>query len=206
MSSEDLALFLREKMGEQRVTNTEMVRRTSISRRTWYRLLSADIEEAKLSTLVKLANALNVSVAELVQIYFSRRPAVSRVVKEAIVETNLPNNSLVSSGGVFIKTWLVKNKTNECWKGLSLKCIDEDLPIQVRSVKGSCMIPTQTLNPEMYEIVIPDTNIGSVANISLTFTAPEQLGSTVSHWRFSRKGQLLEDQNVPKLSCLVKVV
>lgn len=70
MSADDFAIFLREEMGRQRVNNTEMVRRTNISRRTWYRLLDADIKEAKLSTMMKLANGLNVSVEDLIQVYF----------------------------------------------------------------------------------------------------------------------------------------
>lgn len=65
MSAEDLALFLRQKMGEKKTTNMDMVRLTKISRRTWYRLVNADIEEAKLSTLIKLANALDTNVTEL---------------------------------------------------------------------------------------------------------------------------------------------
>lgn len=92
MSAEDLALFLRKKMGEQCTTNTEMVRRTGISRRTWYRLLNSDIEEAKLSTLIKLANALNVSVTQIVQIYFSRGSFSTKVAKGHAIRANLSVN------------------------------------------------------------------------------------------------------------------
>ena len=73
MSAEDFAVYLREEMGRQRVNNTEMVRKTNISRRTWYRLLDADIKEVRLSTLMKLASGLNVSVEDLIQIYFSNK-------------------------------------------------------------------------------------------------------------------------------------
>ena len=72
MSAEDLSRCLREKMGQQRTNNTEMARQANISRRTWYRLLDSDIEESKMSTLLKLSKVLDISITELIHIYFKK--------------------------------------------------------------------------------------------------------------------------------------
>lgn len=74
MSAEDLARFLRRRMGEMKLTNSDVAARANIARQSWYRLLNAEIEEAKLSTLVRLAEALGVSVMVLLQLYYRGRP------------------------------------------------------------------------------------------------------------------------------------
>lgn len=204
MSAEDLALFLRQRMGERKATNTEMVKKTNLSRRTWYRLLNADIEEAKLSTLIKLANALDLSVSQLVDIYFNKRPIPKKSATR--IGTNLPANSIVSTNQVFTKTWEIRNFSNMVWSGLTLRCIDETL--EVRSLVGHKSPPLKppVLKPSKTEIILPTTQPNDVLRISIDFTAPDRGSSTISHWRFYKDGYLIEDDSVPHLDCLVMVV
>lgn len=74
MSALDLAHHLREQLGTLGMTITEASVRSGISRQTWHRLLQADIDEAKLSTLVKVANVLETHVITLLTVYFQRKP------------------------------------------------------------------------------------------------------------------------------------
>ncbi|QTR49449.1 helix-turn-helix domain-containing protein [Candidatus Thiothrix anitrata] len=74
MSALDLAHHLREQLAVLGMTVTEASARSGISRQTWHRLLQADIDEARLSTLVKVANVLETHVITLLTIYFQRKP------------------------------------------------------------------------------------------------------------------------------------
>jgi DNA-binding Xre family transcriptional regulator len=206
MSAEDLALFLRKKMGEQRSNNTEMVRRTGISRRTWYRLLNADIDEARLSTLVKLANALDVNVTQLMDVYFGYRHKATKNPKTNTPSTNLPSNSLITVGQTFVKVWELKNTSICQWQGLVLKCIDDHLDIQLVDRAGSEAPSVSMLKPENNQIEIPDTPIGGVIKVSVSFLAPDTPCTTVSHWRFYQDEEMLQGQSFPILDCLIKVV
>lgn len=206
MSADDLAIFLRRKMGEQRSNNTDMVKQINISRRTWYRLLSADIEEAKLSTLIKLANALDVSTTQLVHIYFKDSATGARPDhKKFMLHTNIPSNSLVKADQRFTKTWEIKNNSNGHWQDITLRCIDDTLLIQSID-KSDKMQPVPTLTPEHRQVSIPDIRAGEVATISVNFRAPKQLGAIISHWCFYKQDELLCESTFPRLDCLVKVV
>ena len=74
MSALDLAHHLRAQLEALGMTITEASARSGISRQTWHRLLQADIDEAKLSTLVKVANVLETHVITLLTVYFQRKP------------------------------------------------------------------------------------------------------------------------------------
>jgi transcriptional regulator with XRE-family HTH domain len=74
MSALDLAHHLRAQLEALGMTITEASARSGISRQTWHRLLQADIDEAKLSTLVKVANVLETHVLTLLTVYFQRKP------------------------------------------------------------------------------------------------------------------------------------
>lgn len=205
MSAQDLALFLRQKMGEKKATNVEMVRRTKISRRTWYRLLSADIEEAKLSTLVKLASALDTSVAHLVHLYFQSHRSKHRLIQET-VKTNLPSNSLVKTEQSFTKAWEISNQSRKTWKNLTLRCIDDALDIRFHEDNNTGFQPVSTLKSERREVSIAETKVGDTVSISIDFVAPNTIGTTMSHWRFFDGDKQMLGKAFPKLDCLVKVI
>ncbi|PID47376.1 MAG: hypothetical protein CSB47_00585, partial [Proteobacteria bacterium] len=122
------------------------------------------------------------------------------------ITTNLPSNSLVDADSAFVKSWNIKNHTEQHWKGLTLRCIDEDLDVQIINAANKTKLPTHTLQPEHWEIRVPDTNVGYVASVSVNFMAPKHPGTTVSHWRFFKNGKRLNDDLFPALNCLVMVV
>lgn len=72
MSAQAVSAFLRRTMLRQGLNNSQVASRAGISRQTWYNLLNADIKEAKLSTIMNVAKALDVSPNVLTDIYFSR--------------------------------------------------------------------------------------------------------------------------------------
>jgi len=72
MSAQAVSAFLRRTMLRQGLNNSQVAIRAGISRQTWYNLLNADIKEAKLSTIMNVAKALEVSPNVLTDIYFNR--------------------------------------------------------------------------------------------------------------------------------------
>ncbi|UOG92455.1 MAG: helix-turn-helix transcriptional regulator [Candidatus Thiothrix sulfatifontis] len=69
MSSRDLANYLEQRVAMLGISRSEVARRADISRQTWYRLLSADLMDTKLSTIMRLAEALETSPLHLLCLY-----------------------------------------------------------------------------------------------------------------------------------------
>lgn len=69
MSSRDLADYLEQRVAMLGISRSEVARRADISRQTWYRLLSADLTDAKLSTIMRLAEALETPPLHLLRLY-----------------------------------------------------------------------------------------------------------------------------------------
>lgn len=210
MSSENLADYLRMKVGEMRKSNTEIARQAGISRRTWYRLLNADVEEARLSTLIKLASVLDTSVVNLLGIYyggkaFNKLPKVNLLNEQ--VASGVPDNSIVNIGEEFTKTWEVINlQGDNYWKDLSLCCIDDQLEVRMKAGSDSAVQSPRGLFARKKHVDVSFTPLGKKALISVKFKAPNKACTTISHWRFKLKGIFVEDDSFPVLHCLVRVV
>lgn len=75
MSSTDLANYVQRRMQVLDLSLVEAVQRSGLSRQTWHKLMRAEIQEAKISTLVKVAATLRTSVPDLLDIYFQSKSA-----------------------------------------------------------------------------------------------------------------------------------
>lgn len=76
MSSLELAHYMQKRMDTLGLTITDASRQSGISRQTWYKLIQADIREAKLNTLIKVASALKTTPVHLMDIYFQKKVAL----------------------------------------------------------------------------------------------------------------------------------
>lgn len=216
MSAEDLASFLRRRMGELRLNNSDVAVKAKIARQTWYRLLNAEIEEARLSTLARLADALGLHVMSLLKVYYQGKALgySSQVLSQKkyasgfVADVTYPDNSIVSVNEVFTKTWEVVNLGRETWRGLSLQCVDDYLEVRVKSgyEAASGEYEQYGLQPLVNRIAIPETASGQSVQISVTFRAPPVSCTVVSHWKtFNAAGEMLFP-NRRGLHCQVKVV
>ena len=73
MSAQALSLFLLQRMRKQGLSNTQVAQQAGISRQTWYNLLNSDIKETKISTLIRVAEVLEVRPLQLLDVYFAGR-------------------------------------------------------------------------------------------------------------------------------------
>lgn len=208
MSAFELADYLRTRLKSQKLTTTEAARRSGISRQTWHKLLRADISEARLSTLVKVAETLEAHPLSMLRIYFNENPLgrlsarVSRQSKNDkvdkkyvsgfIADVSYPDNSVVQIGEEFEKIWEVANLGTEPWVGWRLQCMDESQPANLAPLSGS--------------VPIPETKPGEHVRLGVHFRAPAFPCNAISHWQcVDANGAVI----FPKLSglyCMVKVV
>jgi transcriptional regulator with XRE-family HTH domain len=208
MSSIELSDYLRHRMKELDLSNTDVAIRANISRPTWYRLLNNDITEAKISTLMGISNALDTHLMYLLRLNFhgqsNDRPALeykdySKKTAGFVTDITYPPNSIVSTEEVFIKTWQVVNLTQKDWKGLQLSCLDAD----TRSKKhpnGLCVFPKRR------QVAIPITKRGEAVKISVQLTAPHYACTVISDWQIvDQYGQPFKT-NIGILHCIVDVI
>lgn len=82
MSSMDLANYVQRRMQVMDLSLKEAAERSGISRQTWHKLMRAEIQEAKVSTLIKVAATLRISVPDLLEVYFQSNGASNHQWKQ----------------------------------------------------------------------------------------------------------------------------
>ena len=207
MSSLSLAKFLRQRMVLLKLTNTEVAKRAKISRPTWYALLNAEIGEARLTTMVNLASALETHPMVLLRLYFSESTfSASHQINRSnykyacgfIADVTYPVNSTVFTGETFTKVWRVINLGRQTWRALYLQCMDN----QGLNSKADAFL----LQPQAARISLPETPSGEGADLSVIFKAPEYPCTVVSEWKAVNSEGVIEGDSFGVLRCVVKVV
>ncbi|SEA21003.1 Helix-turn-helix domain-containing protein [Thiothrix caldifontis] len=79
MSAIDLASYVQRRMKTLNISMKDAATRSGLSRQTWHKLMRAEIQEAKVSTLIKVAAILRISVPVLLDIYFQSRTSATPV-------------------------------------------------------------------------------------------------------------------------------
>ncbi|QLQ33913.1 MAG: helix-turn-helix domain-containing protein [Candidatus Thiothrix singaporensis] len=90
MSAIDLAKYVQARMEKLDLTVTSAAQRSGISRQTWHKLMRADIKEAKISTLIRVANALKITVPDLIEVYFHSGEQFCRFTRHNHPSTDSP--------------------------------------------------------------------------------------------------------------------
>lgn len=217
MSASDLADYLRKRLDILRLSIKDAAQRSGVSRQSWHKLLNADVDEARLSTLTKVADVLETHAVHLVRLYcygaaLSQRSSISTGLKRFdtgfIADITYPDNSLVYVGQEFEKIWELVNLGSEPWRNWRLQCIDDYLKVETLAGEHNCQQPNRQcgLIPLAFSVPIPDTLPGEQVRIAVTFRTPSLPCSVISHWKIvDAEGNLV----FPKLTgvwCQVKVV
>lgn len=200
MSALDLAEYLRLRLRALRLTTTEAAKRSGISRQTWHKLLRAEIGEARLSTLIQVADTLETHPLSMLRIFFNGREVTqaahrsgdTRFVSGFIADVTYPDNSTVRAGEVFEKTWEIANVGTESWVGWRLQCMD---------VPG-----TSALQPVDSSIAIPDTRPGEHVKLSVQLRAPTLACNAISQWKCVNAAGDIVFPRQAGLYCMVTVL
>lgn len=211
MSALEVAEYLRVRLKAMDMTTTEAARRSGISRQTWHKLLRADISEARLSTLIQIADTLEVPPLSMLRIFFEDAPGKSskgtrgKRYPSALLGETCPDYTVVAAGQPFEKTWDIINLSGETWSGWQLKCIDAEMRAANKSSVRRRDVQ-YNLQPQADSIALPDTIAGESLHLSMTFQAPNTTCTAASHWKLvNTQGEVM----TPKLTglyCIVKVV
>lgn len=74
MSAIDVAEYLRKRSSDLGLSHSEVAKRSKISRQSWYRLLNAEVGQAKLTTLNAICETLEIDLLTLVGLYLDEKP------------------------------------------------------------------------------------------------------------------------------------
>lgn len=214
MSMLDLANYLRQRAVSKGISDSELARRTNISRNALIKILNAEVKSPELTTLANLAYALDELPWRLVSLFLAgtsvpcRNEWKSRTKKDDsrfIRDVNYADGSMVKLGQQFTKTWEIANAGETAWLGRKLVCQDKNHMLYKKT--GSEFIPIDYfLTPKQVEIPIPETMPGKTVALSVDFQAPNSPTLVVSHWKMiDQEGQLCFPEMLG-LRCCVNVI
>jgi len=75
----------------------------------------------------------------------------------------------------------------------------------MRAGSGEMLKPRRLL-PERSSVVVGNLEPSEVRQVEVKFTAPITPCTTISHWCFFEGGQMLPANELPHLSCQVRVI
>lgn len=219
MSAKELSDLLKARMRKLALTNSDIAKKANISRQTWYKLINAEIEEAKLSTLINLASALDLNPLTLLQTYFrghNFRPhqkfqAITQAPNETgfISDITYPDNSIVYVGEEFEKVWEIVNLGKKPWLNWRLVCVDDKVEVHTKQqdfMIGISDNPRRGLIPLVDSIPIPPTQPGEHVQLKVWFRAPLEPCTVISYWKSVDAAGNLMFPKKTGLYCQVKVM
>jgi transcriptional regulator with XRE-family HTH domain len=186
--NESLETYIRARAKDLDLNLSEVCRHAGISRQTLYSLSDASKLPA-LSTLVALADVLQVHPLRLLQLIFDELPAArtaARRQKRGDIsafgrDVTFPDGALVLPGERFVKTWELQNVGKVVWENRCLVCMDEEISVYARS--GEILKLANNLIPSADRVPVPTTLPGQTVQLSVEFTAPESQGTVLSYWK-----------------------
>jgi transcriptional regulator with XRE-family HTH domain len=212
-ASDDLETFILQRRAKLNISVVELARKAGVTRTTYYKLMKGETEQAKLGTILQLANALEVHPLALLRRMLKDYGALSHTpgttlypcdVTGFVQDVTFPDNSLVLVGQVFEKIWEIQNLGKVPWIGRRLVCVDEAVNLRIQS--GIAPYQPCLLIPAECSVTIPDTLPEKCVTLSVTFTAPEYPGTFLSYWKMVDADGRFCFPECQGLCCQVKVV
>jgi len=215
MKTNDFEQYVRQRCHQLGVSLSFIAKQSGMSRHNLYKLLAGNAENARISTVVKLAHALQTHPMVLIRhmfeqtdfpLYTNCLPLEPYDASGFIRDVTIPDNTIVKAGQRFIKTWEVQNTGQIQWSNRFLCCVDEHIELTSYSpdfrppMAQRCLIPTED------KVAITDSAPGESRKISVEFTAPQLPGSCISYWKMSDQEGNLFFPAIEGLSCLVQVL
>lgn len=214
MQKEEFAKYIRTRAKELGLSITALAQQTQISRQSLYDLFSGATEQAKLSTIINLANALQVHPIYLLRQVLDQveLPRINTIQSKNgatnmafVRDVTIPDNTNVAAGAVFTKTWEIKNTSSTAWVNRKLVCIDQPMDSSYMPSSEKMLSTCRGLKPTLREVPIKKTKAGNSVLVSVEFTAPHYPCSVMSSWNITDADSNI-DTSTEGLSCFVQVV
>jgi transcriptional regulator with XRE-family HTH domain len=179
---------------------TALAEEAGLARSYLYKLANGVTRDPSIGTLVRLAQAMQISPVLLFRHFAQLHTGQSNNVMgpatqasglrdpaDAIAfsaDVSIPDYSVVSAGEVFTKTWELQNTGFVPWRGRRLVRVDDQYTITRRHRDGSLEPVLEShLSSLQREVDVPETLPGQPVRISVDFAAPHDSCSTASIWR-----------------------
>lgn len=215
MKTQGFSNYLRKSIDKQQLTIKETAEKAGISRQNLHKILNGDIAQAKLTTLIQLAHALNKHPLDLFRAYLNHTDFPAINTKEQMVshyqndqtgfigDLTYPDYSLVNTRQVFEKQWKVQNVGQRVWENRRLVCLDEQLTVYSTNDNRTIV---HGLKADKPWLAAPRIEPDEDWTISINFTAPDYPCTVISHWKMiDQTGNFCFPESQP-LTCLVKVI
>ncbi|MDD5227546.1 MAG: NBR1-Ig-like domain-containing protein [Methylococcales bacterium] len=214
MQKEKFAKYIRIRAKELGLSITALAQQTHISRQSLYDLFSGATEQAKLSTIVNLANTLQVHPIYLLRQVldqvesprYNEGKSKNYVTEMTLIrDVTMLDNSNVVAGDVFTKTWEIKNTSDESWVNRKLVCMDQPIDSSYVPPQSKILSTCRGLKPTLREVPIKNTKVGNSVSVSVEFKAPAFPCNALSSWNMTdANGNICAATE--GLSCFVQVV
>lgn len=212
MQKEEFAKYIRTRAKELGLSITKLAQLTGISRQSLYDLFSGTTEQAKLSTVISLANTLQVHPIHLFRHLLDQveSPVYGKKedgdAMEIVRDVTIPANSEVKVGKTFTKTWEIKNTGDKAWTGRKLVCMDQPIDPNYVPPRSKVVTTCRGLLPTVREVAVKDTKSGKTTTVSVELKAPNYPCSVLSHWKLTDEDGNICSLMTEGLSCYVQVV
>ncbi len=216
MQKEEFAKYIRARAKELRMSITRLALESNISRQSLYDLFSGTTEQAKLSTVISLANTLQVHPIYLFRYLlgeaeYPRYETTESNVKPSngmtfVRDVTIPDNSKIKVGEVFTKTWEIKNTGKTAWVGHKLVCMDQPIDSSYVPPESDIITTCRALNPTVREVVIKNTKPDKSVKVSVEFKAPAYPCRVLSYWKIVDADGNICNSASEGLSCYVQIV
>lgn len=211
----ELSEYVKQRINTLGLSMSELARQTGISRQGLYGLLDGTTGQAKISTLIALAKALQVHPMVLFRHLlhqldlpkFSTTSAKYQFDASGFVQdVTIPDNTTVLTDQVFTKIWEIQNIGHVDWLGRKMVCVDQNVDIPAVPDQIVAPEPRRGLVPTRHIIDIPKTLPGDSVILSVEFTAPSYPCSLVSYWKMIDENGEICFPATEGLSCMVRVI
>lgn len=199
---EDLPSFVRRRARDLGLTQGELAQRAGISRQAVVKLLSGETIDPQISTVGRLATALNVAPIYLFQLLM-KRSVIERSVQQMarlvgdhsafVHDLTVPNGAIFPPGCRFEKVWQIQNAGRVIWADRWLECQNCDRESD------------RTLRPDVPKIPIPLARPGAVVILSVWFTAPSTPCTATSVWKMTDCEGTVYFPQLDGLDCTISV-
>lgn len=207
--------YVKQRANTLGLSMSELARQTGISRQGLYALLDGTTEQAKITTLIVLAKALQVHPIVLFRNLLHQLDLPKFSISSAkynfdasgfVRDVTIPDNTMVLTDQLFTKIWEIQNIGHVNWVDRKLVCMDRKADIPVVSDLIAAPESRRGLIPTRRIIDIPETLPGDSLILSVEFTAPSYPCSLISYWKMTDQYGDICFSESEGLSCMVQVV
>lgn len=195
------ANYIRQYCHQNELCLRQFAKRAGIPHSTLHELMKQN-SDPKISYFIKLGQAMQVHPVALLALKWqdlrfksnhtdshkAQNPDKHHNDQSAFITETVPDGTVIASGAIFTKTWVIQNTGIETWQDRQLICIEE--PIKT-TLPSKVQIDDIKLIPKSKTIAIATTHPQQTVTLSVDFTAPKVAGDYISYWKMvNAKGEL----------------